>query len=281
MAILSPRPLTPATTDCADIQNFISFLKGDQNVKCDFSLPDSLNRFISDKIKTLSPIKAISNVAITSGDRFDIIKDNDENESSGWITNEILKSDDSVSASKISIYLHELFAKPKVSSSLLDDHSAKVEDFINEKITTQMASAENKAFLYGNGKFQPKGILSYDISIGQNEKGKIEGLVAGEPGKIESYQSLIDLMELLPTKYLSNAYWIMSRNAASYIRTMKDESSGKFIWQNSIAHGIPDALLGYPVVICDDMPKLETKKEMCVPVLFANLVNDFFSGGYV
>lgn len=46
------------------------------------------------------------------------------------------------------------------------------------------------------------------------------------------------------------------------------------LWQNSIAHGIPDTLLGYPVVICDDMPKVSEKEES-TPVLFANLYEGY------
>ena len=260
---------------CTDARKFLNFLRGEQNAHETISLPASVANSITSKIQALSPIKSLAKVTYTSGDRLDVVIDTNEAETSGWITDELIKYEDISAISKISIHLHQLFAKPRVSHALLEDDTANVEEFIQDKITTQMAASENKSFLFGDGISQPKGILKYDISTEGAKPRKIEGVVAGKPGKIDSYLKLVELMEKLPSKYLPGASWIMSRNAASQIRNIKDESNGKFLWQNSIAHGIPDTLLGYPVVICDDMPKLATEEEQCVPVLFANLYEGY------
>jgi HK97 family phage major capsid protein len=274
MNINESRPLLPEENLC-DVKKFIAFLKGNKEKDEIIDLPLSVTNSIIAKIQSLSPIKSISKVTLTSGDRLDVVVDTADSESSGWITDEVIKYDDISSVSKISIYLHQLFAKPKVAHSLLEDHTANVEDFINEKITTQMAASENKAFLFGDGISQPKGILTYEISTDGKQLRTIEGVIAGEPGKINDYSKIVELMEKMPSKYLSGANWIMSRNAASHIRTIRDETTGKFLWQNSIASGMMDTLLGYPVVICDDMPKVTTSENQCVPVLFANLYEGY------
>lgn len=255
-------------------KKFINFLKGNQDTHESIVLPSCITDSISSKIQALSPIKSLAKVTYTSGDRLDIVTDSGTSEESGWITDELLKGDDKNTISKISIHLHQLFAKPRVAHTLLEDQTTNVEEFIHDKITTQMAASENKAFLFGDGISQPKGILRYEISIEGPKVRQIEGVIGGEKGKITDYTKIVEVMEKLPSKYLSGATWIMSRNAASYIRTFKDETNGKFLWQNSIAHGIPDTLLGYPVVICDDMPKL-SETENCVPVLFANLYEGY------
>lgn len=248
-------------------------MKGGQDSQESISLPASIVNSISNKIHALSPIKSLAKVTYTSGDRLDIVVDSHGQESTGWVRDELIKSPETTHTSKISIYLHQLFTKPRVSHTLLEDQTANVEEFIHDKITTQMAAFENKAFLFGNGISEPKGILSYEIATDSPKPRQIEGIIGGENGKITDYTKIVELMEKLPSKYLFGATWIMSRNVASYIRTMRDETNGKFLWQNSIAHGIPDTLLGYPVVISDDMPKLS--QEDCTPILFANLYEGY------
>ena len=260
-----------------DTQKFLNFLRGSQNEHTTIDLPSSISELITSKIQILSPIKSLAKVTYTSNDRLDVVVDSNDSETSGWITDELIKCDEISSITKVSIHLHQLFAKPRVSYTLLEDDTANVEEFIHDKITTQMAASENKAFLFGDGISQPKGILKYDISIGSTKPHQIEGVIGGTPGRIDDYTKIVELMEKLPSKYLANATWIMSRNAASHIRTLKDSSNGKFLWQNSIAHGVPDTLLGYPVVICDDMQKVGVaeKDKRCVPVLFANLYEGY------
>ncbi|MDR0942600.1 MAG: phage major capsid protein [Holosporales bacterium] len=274
MKINELRPTLPESP-IFDAKKFSAFLKGNADGNDPVDLPSSAIHSINAKIKTLSPIKSLAKVTITSGDRLDVVVDTEDSDAFGWITDEVIKYDDISSVSKISIYLHQLFAKPRVAHTLLEDHTANVEEFINEKITAQMAAAENKSFLFGDGISQPKGILKYEISTEGAKPRTIEGVAGGEPGRITDYSKIVELMEKLPSKYLCNASWIMSRNAASHIRTIKDETTNKFLWQNSIAHGVPDTLLGYPVVVCDDMPKVSTEEESCVPVLFANLYEGY------
>ena len=261
-------------TVSADAKKFLNFLRGNQNEQAKIDLPPSISDAITNKIQILSPIKSLAKVTYTSNDRLDVVVDTKDSETSGWITDELIKCDEISSITKVSIHLHQLYSKPRVSYAMLEDNTANVEEFIHDKITTQMATSENKSFLFGDGISQPKGILKYDISIGAPKSQQIEGVVGGTPGKITDYTKIVELMEKLPSKYLANATWIMSRNAASHIRTLKDGTNGKFLWQNSIAHGVPDTLLGYPVVICDDMPKV-SEKERSVPVLFANLYEGY------
>lgn len=254
-------------------KKFVNFLKG-KDTQGSVILPLCITNSIGNKIQALSPIKSLAKITYTSSDRLDIVTDSRASKDSGWVRDELIKSDETATVSKISIYLHQLFAKPRVAYSLLEDQTANVEEFIHDRITTQMAASENKAFLFGDGISQPKGILRYEISTEGPKPHQIEGVIGGENGKITDYMKIIEVMEKLPSKYLSEATWIMSRNAASHIRTLRDETTGKFLWQNSIAHGIPDTLLGYPVVICDDMPKL-SETGNCVPILFANLYEGY------
>lgn len=265
------RPYTPTDETHIDLKKFEAYLKGEtvSSPHESFSIPSFVNEYISEKIKAISPLKALSRITYTSSDKLDVVIDRANFDQSGWIKDSQEAPEKECNVSKTSIELHELFARPKVTQRLIDDQSIRIEDFIKDKIISQMAAAENKAFLFGDGVSQPKGILHYELSYAGPEASKIEAVKTGANGEIEHYIDLVKVMELLPSEYLCNAVWIMSRNAASAIRQIKDSTSGRYLWQNSIASGVPDTLLGYPVVICDDMPKL-SKDSPTTPVLFGN-----------
>ncbi len=271
------RPYTPADEAYIDLKKFEKYLKSSSgDIKDSIEIPNSVNDYIAEKIKSISPIKSLAKITYTDSDRLDVIIDRADFDQSGWISNNQPAADRECNIIKTSIELHELFARPKVTQRLMDDKSIKIEDFIKEKIISQMAISENKAFLYGNGISQPKGILKYDLSYEEHQDNTIQAVKTGEKGAITNYMDLVRVMELLPSEYLCNAVWIMSRNASSAIRQIRDETTGKHLWQNSIAYGSPDTLLGYPVIICDDMPKLSST-EATVPVLFGN----FYEGYHI
>ena len=270
------RPILSQESFSEDIQKFISYLRGEDTIGNSITIPPMFTDNIAKKLQLLSPIRSIANVTATSHDKLDVVIDDNSNESSGWVTDSLITTNDNSCLSKVSIHLHQLYSKPRVAFSLLEDESAKVEEVIQDKITLQMASAENKAFLYGDGITQPKGILKYNITTKDYkiDSKTIEGVIGSNNSNID-YKQLIEVMNKLNTKYLYNASWLMSRNIASYIRTIKDQSSGKFVWQNAILPNVPDTLLGYPVVICEDMPNLHKDTKSYCPILFGNFYEGY------
>ena len=59
----------------------------------------------------------------------------------------------------------------------------------------------------------------------------------------------------LRAPYRKNARWLMNLKTAGVVRKMKD-TEGRYVWQNAIAAGQPDLLLGYPVEIDEEMPDI-------------------------
>ena len=47
----------------------------------------------------------------------------------------------------------------------------------------------------------------------------------------------------------------MNSKTAGAVRKMKD-ADGRFLWTEGISEGQPARLMGYPVVICEDMPDI-------------------------
>jgi HK97 family phage major capsid protein len=274
--ITEKRPATSHDEAYLDLKQFVNYLRGeteDAKNANSISVPSNVEQYIVEKIKAMSPIKSIAKVTATTSEKLDVVIDRSDFNQSGWVTDDKISSDHETDIKRTSIELHELYARPKVTQRLLDDRSISIEDFIKEKIISQMASTENKAFLFGDGDSQPRGILTYDLSYDEDSYKKsdktIEAVKTGGNGKISEPSTLVAVMEKLPSEYLCNATWLMSRNAAATIRFLRDDDNKHFIWKDSMAAGLPATLLGYPVVICDDMPKLLADKPT-TPILFGN-----------
>ena len=115
-----------------------------------------------------------------------------------------------------------------VAASVLEDQTAQVDEVIQENIASQIAKFENYGFLYRDGITQPKAILKYEITTSNYDpKSKtLEGIKV--EAEFNDYTKLVDLMDLLPSKYFYGASWLMSRIAASKLRYMKDNNSVNF-----------------------------------------------------
>jgi HK97 family phage major capsid protein len=79
--------------------------------------------------------------------------------------------------------------------------------------------------------------------------------VTGIDGAFSSPDNLLDLVYALDARYRSNAAFVMNSKTAGAVRKIKD-ADGRFLWADSLAAGEPARLLGYPVVIAEDMPDM-------------------------
>jgi predicted phage gp36 major capsid-like protein len=69
---------------------------------------------------------------------------------------------------------------------------------------------------------------------------------------------LFDLIQAFKTVYLQNARWVTTREVIAKVRKFKESTTNAYMWQPGLAQGTPDTLLGYPIVIAQDVPALAT-----------------------
>ena len=155
---------------------------------------------------------------------------------------------------KHKIGVHEIYAKPRISQKLLDDAVIDIESWLVEKVSHKMHQLENTAFVHGDGVGKPKGFLNYPLTaVGAGEWGKIESIKTGVDGGIDNLDPLYFALEAMRPELLDGAVWYVARSAVTQLRRLKT-SDGMPIWQPSLLAKEPDLLLGYPVVVSDDMP---------------------------
>ncbi|MGF1550897.1 MAG: phage major capsid protein [Paracoccaceae bacterium] len=160
---------------------------------------------------------------------------------------------------KITIALHELSASPQASNRLLDDAAFDLEGWLAERIGERFRRAESAAFVSGDGVDRPKGFLhGFQVPRSGWNWGVLGYVATGAAGGFDlndPADALIELVYTLGAEYRAGAAFVMNSKTAGDVRKMKD-NQGRFLWSESLTEAAPARLLGYPVVIVEDMPDI-------------------------
>ena len=216
-------------------------------------------------------IRSISTVVNVEATSFDVLIDHADI-GAGWATETAATSETSTpQIDRISIALHELSALPKASQRLLDDSAFDVEGWLAARIADKFARAEAAAFITGDGVDKPRGILDHTaVDNGAWSWGNIGYVPTGADGDIGSADSVIELVYSLGAQYRANATFIMNSKTAGVVRKLKD-ADGRFLWSDGLAASEPARLMGYAVVVAEDMPDVASDS-------FAIAFGDFSAG---
>ena len=229
---------------------------------------------IRSSLKSTSSIRAIANVVQVEATSFDVLIDHSD-VGSGWATESGTIVETATPAiERISIPLHELSAMPKASQRLLDDSAFDVEGWLAGRIADKFARAEAASFVAGDGIDKPTGFLTHtkvaEASWTWGNLGYIATGVAGDFNGTNPADAVVDLVYALDATYRANATFVMNSKTAGAMRKMKD-ADGRFLWSDGLAAGEPARLMGYPVLIAEDMPDIANNA-------YAVAFGDFASG---
>ncbi|WP_394177246.1 phage major capsid protein [Yoonia maritima] len=214
----------------------------------------------SDTVKgTLSStasIRAIANVVNVDATSYDVLVDHTEM-GAGWATEAgSVTETDTPQIDRITIPLHELSALPKASQRLLDDSAFDIEGWLAGRIADKFARSEAGAFINGDGIDKPTGLMTYPtVDNDVWAWGNIGYVPTGTAGGIDGGDAIVDLVYSLGAEYRANGTFVMNSKTAGTIRKLKD-NDGRFLWSDGLAAGEPARLMGYPVLIAEDMPDI-------------------------
>ncbi|WP_372840195.1 phage major capsid protein [Phaeovulum sp.] len=210
-------------------------------------------------LKATASIRQIAHVVNVEATSFDVLVDHSEM-GSGWASETAaLTETGTPQIDRISIALHELSAMPKASQRLLDDSAFDIEGWLAQRIADKFARAEAAAFVSGDGVDKPKGFLSHTKVANDSWAWGSLGYVAtgnnGDFATINASDAIVDLVYSLDAEYRANGTFVMNSKTAGAVRKMKD-ADGRFLWSDSLQAGEPSRLMGYPVLIAEDMPDI-------------------------
>lgn len=228
----------------------------------------------SDTVKSVlnatASIRAIASVVHVEATSYDVLVDHSDVDT-GWATETGTVSEGATpQIDRITIPLHELSALPKASQRLLDDSAFDIEGWLAGRIADKFSRAEAAAFVNGDGIDKPKGFLAHTaVDEGIWAWGNLGYVPTGQAGDVTA-ESIIDLVYALGAEYRANAAFVMNSKTAGLVRKLKD-NDGRFLWSDGLAAGQPATLMGYPVLVAEDMPDASTEG-------FAIAFGDFATG---
>ena len=204
-------------------------------------------------LASTASIRAVANVVNVEATSYDVLIDHGDM-GAGWATEAGSVTETTTPhIDRISIALHELSALPKASQRLLDDSAFDIEGWLAGRIADKFARAEADAFINGDGTDKPRGFLNHTIVDDASWAWDSLGYVAtGTDGDVTA-DSIVDVVYALGAQYRANGTFVMNSKTAGLVRKLKD-ADGRFLWSDGLAAGEPARLMGYPVLIAEDMP---------------------------
>jgi len=225
--------------------------------------PELSDRIITRQFDT-TPMRQLATVMSISTEAVEMLRDTNEPVAQ-WISELGVPADTADNGlGRIRIPVHELYAQPKATQKLLDDAFINVEEWLINKVAAKFARAENNAFVVGDGIGMPRGFTSYASTTADDSTrpwGTLQYVpttVNGDFASSNPADVLFDLVHKLRVGYHPKASWIMPRAVADKIRKFKENTTQAYIWQPGLQQGQPSTLLGFPVVLGEDMPALAT-----------------------
>lgn len=161
---------------------------------------------------------------------------------------------------KVTITHGELYAFPRASNWSLEDLFFDVVGWLTQDVADTMAVSISTAIHSGSGSSQPTGMVNTtptnvdDYASPMRAAAVYEYIATGSsPITTEpSIDDLIDLQVAVRRPYQPNAKWAMNSITVGKLR-QKKTTDGFYLWQPSVQAGVPDTLLGKPVIIWEDM----------------------------
>ena len=209
-------------------------------------------------LDSTASIRAVANVVNVEAGSYDVLVDRGDM-GAGWSNETGPQAETATPAfERIAIRLHELSAMPKASQRLLDDAAFDIDAWLAGRIAEKFSVAEAAAFVGGDGNDKPRGFLTHPMVANSAWSwGSIGYVASGAAGDFDgSIDPLVDLVYSLPAPYRANAVFVMNSRTAGAVRKFKD-AEGRFVWADGLAAGQPARLLGYPVLIAEDMPDID------------------------
>jgi len=147
-----------------------------------------------------------------------------------------------------------------VSVELLQDSAVPLGEILGRLLGERIGRITNTHFTVGTGVAMPLGIVPA-ATVGFTAPATDGQVTAWK------YTSMVEMEHSIDPAYRRNASWMMSDNALKKSKLILD-TQGRPLWAAGIAGGAPDTLLGYPLIINNDMAVMAANAKS---VLFGDL----------
>jgi HK97 family phage major capsid protein/HK97 family phage prohead protease len=219
--------------------------------------PEEVSRTVLEKVAEFSPIRQLASSISMSGPLLQLPRLVDEVQPTS-VSETGTRSESEPTFEQIDLKPFEMAVIVPVTRILLEDAQIDLASYLEAHISRRFGQIEASWFVTGNGLTQAEGVLTAD-EVREKEFAAIDG------------DALIDTFYDIASAYAANGSWMMNRHTMAIVRKLKD-TDGSYLWQPSIAAGVPPTLLGRPVYEGVDMPNVAAGS---TPIVFGD-----FATGY-
>ena len=147
------------------------------------------------------------------------------------------------------------------SEELLADSVVNIPDLLAGVFADDFSTAEDAAFIAGNGTAKPTGITA-NASI---------PVVPAGTGDIAT--RLAALVYALPEQYVPGASFLMSRAALGRLANLRSGgTSGTFVWGDAAGvNGAPATFMGFPIYTTENIPVVGAAAPFTQAIFFGNM----------
>jgi HK97 family phage major capsid protein len=222
-----------------------------------YTIPQDFQRRITERMAAFGGMRQVANVITTDSGAALPWPGNNDTGNLGTILDEntaMAELDVTFTTNTLGAFMY-VSGLVRVSYQLLQDSFFDLEDFLSRKLGERIGRIQNRHFTIGVDTTQPQGIAV----------GATSALTAGSATAV-TLAELQTLSRSIDPAYRANAAWMMNDTTFGEIAALAD-TTGRPLWQPDLTGGDQGRLLGYPVVINQDMPNTATGQK---PVLFGD-----------
>ena len=145
-----------------------------------------------------------------------------------------------------------------ISKEVIQDSQFPILDHITECVGDRLFNKANLALTTGDGTGDNcEGIVTAaGVGFQQTDGTAMTGDI--------SYSDLVEVEHSIAGKYRKNALWMMHDSTLKALKLLTNESTGQPLWVPSLSVGAPSTLLGYNIVVNNDMPELGSASKKVV-----------------
>lgn len=219
-----------------------------------------------EKLFRTSPMRALASVQPVAGGAFEGVLETGEY-GAGWV-GELDARPETASGTfaEFRIVAHEQYALAPITQRLLDDAAIDVGAYVVSRLDAKFLRTENAAFVSGDGSSKPRGFLTYPTSTQADDVrplGTLQYVPVGASGAFPMISgstahdvgALYDLKGSLHAELRAGAVWAMNSSTLAAIEKLRD-GDGNSLLRPGLDAATPERLLGYPVVVFEDMPDI-------------------------
>lgn len=224
--------------------------------------PDTSGR-VAELVFESSPMRQYAFIQNTGKDRVTGYNDLDEDTTgSGWVGEVGDRPETSTpELGKWEIPVHEQYANPRASQTVLEDSEFDIENWLTRKVAGRLSRREATAFVGGDGVGKPRGFTTYTSASAPTKANwqRVERTGTGSSGAFAAAPAggdvFITCMGLMKEAYLPGAIWAMNRTTKAAARKLKD-SNGHYILLQDFRDGFRESCLGLLIAPFEDMPAI-------------------------